>query len=138
MTSSSLATGRADDPFLHHIIPLFARAVDVAIVAAFVLLQQLGRGLRVAAGKDRLTLIEFIGNHRIFLDRIRLLAALPASLRALIDGRSTEGIARVDEGYDRKWPKLAHRPWRCVEHPSTVGGWRVAEIGFRGLAMCST
>ncbi|MGK3982739.1 HIT domain-containing protein [Sorangium sp. So ce136] len=33
---SPLATGGADDPFLRHIAPIFARATDVAILAAFV------------------------------------------------------------------------------------------------------
>lgn len=32
-------------------------------------LQQLGRGLRRAEGKTHLTVIDFIGNHRMFLDR---------------------------------------------------------------------
>ena len=41
-----------------------------------VFLQQLGRGLRRAAGKARLTVLDFIGNHRVFLDRLRMLAAL--------------------------------------------------------------
>ena len=34
-----------------------------------IFLQQLGRGLRPAPGKDRLTVIDFIGNHRSFLQR---------------------------------------------------------------------
>ena len=38
-----------------------------------VFLQQLGRGLRVAEGKDSLTVIDFVGNHRVFLERLRLL-----------------------------------------------------------------
>ena len=40
-------------------------------------LQQLGRGLRTAAGKDHLRVIDYIGNHRTFLDKPRaLLTAL--------------------------------------------------------------
>ena len=49
-----------------------------------VFLQQLGRGLRVAGGKDRLTVIDFVGNHRVFLERVRVLLSLvknPSSLR---------------------------------------------------------
>ena len=38
-----------------------------------VFLQQLGRGLRVAEGKDSLAVIDFVGNHRVFLERLRLL-----------------------------------------------------------------
>ena len=41
-----------------------------------VFLQQLGRGLRRSDGKDALTVIDFIGNHRSFLIRPRTLLAL--------------------------------------------------------------
>jgi superfamily II DNA or RNA helicase len=36
-------------------------------------LQQFGRGLRKAEGKDRLTVIDYIGNHRSFLQKVRAL-----------------------------------------------------------------
>ena len=57
-----------------------------------VFLQQLGRGLRAAAGKDRLTVIDFVGNHRVFLDRVRRLLSLAGgsrapSVRELLDGQ---------------------------------------------------
>ena len=41
-----------------------------------VFLQQLGRGLRRSEGKDALTVIDFIGNHRSFLVKPRTLLAL--------------------------------------------------------------
>jgi superfamily II DNA or RNA helicase/diadenosine tetraphosphate (Ap4A) HIT family hydrolase len=41
--------------------------------SSVVFLQQLGRGLRVAEGKGSLTVIDFVGNHRMFLERLRLL-----------------------------------------------------------------
>jgi len=41
-----------------------------------VFLQQLGRGLRRSSGKDALTVIDFIGNHRSFLIKPRTLLAL--------------------------------------------------------------
>lgn len=41
-----------------------------------IFLQQLGRGLRKLSGKDALTVIDFVGNHRVFLDRVRLLLSL--------------------------------------------------------------
>jgi superfamily II DNA or RNA helicase len=56
--------------------------------SAVVFLQQLGRGLRRHDGKERLTVIDFVGNHRIFLDRLRRLLSLvssPTSLRASSD-----------------------------------------------------
>ena len=56
-----------------------------------IFLQQLGRGLRRAPGKERLTVIDFVGNHRVFLDRVRSLVNLgkapagPVSVRAWLD-----------------------------------------------------
>lgn len=40
-------------------------------------LQQFGRGLRVAEGKERLTVIDYIGNHRTFLLKPQTLFDLP-------------------------------------------------------------
>lgn len=40
-------------------------------------LQQFGRGLRKAPGKDRLTVIDYIGNHRVFLLKPQTLFGLP-------------------------------------------------------------
>lgn len=39
-------------------------------------LQQLGRGLRRAPGKERCTVLDFVGNHTMFLDRVRALLDL--------------------------------------------------------------
>ncbi|MDP2311744.1 MAG: DEAD/DEAH box helicase family protein [Pseudomonadota bacterium] len=50
-------------------------------------LQQLGRGLRKAEGKARLVVIDFVGNHKVFLDRVRTLLSLgggEASLQAFV------------------------------------------------------
>lgn len=41
-----------------------------------VFLQQLGRGLRIAAGKDHLDVVDFVGNHRAFLSPLRTLMSL--------------------------------------------------------------
>lgn len=41
-----------------------------------IFLQQLGRGLRIREGKDALTVIDFIGNHRSFILKPRTLLAL--------------------------------------------------------------
>ena len=53
-----------------------------------VFLQQLGRGLRIREGKDALTVIDFIGNHRSFLLKPRTLLSLgrrdaPTTLQVL-------------------------------------------------------
>jgi superfamily II DNA or RNA helicase/diadenosine tetraphosphate (Ap4A) HIT family hydrolase len=44
--------------------------------SAVVLVQQLGRGLRASAGKSAVTVIDFVGNHRMFVERIRMLLSL--------------------------------------------------------------
>jgi len=85
-------------------VDLFNEGVDVPRVdrvvmlrpteSPVVFLQQLGRGLRVAAGKEFLTVIDFVGNHRVFLDRVRLLVSLgprPVTLREfLVEGKEPE------------------------------------------------
>ncbi|MGV0778596.1 DUF3427 domain-containing protein [Mycolicibacterium elephantis] len=53
-----------------------------------VFMQQLGRGLRIHEGKDALTIIDFIGNHRSFLLKPRTLLSLgrrkaPTTLQVL-------------------------------------------------------
>ena len=58
-----------------------------------IFLQQLGRGLRAATGKTRLLVIDFVGNHRIFAQRMVHLLSLTgkdaswADLREWIEGR---------------------------------------------------
>lgn len=46
-------------------------------------LQQLGRGLRHAEGKNQLVVLDFIANHRSFLHKPQALAALGSSMREL-------------------------------------------------------
>ncbi len=56
-----------------------------------VFLQQLGRGLRIADGKEVLQVIDFVGNHKVFLNRLRTLLALggdPGTLRNWLDGKA--------------------------------------------------
>jgi superfamily II DNA or RNA helicase/diadenosine tetraphosphate (Ap4A) HIT family hydrolase len=84
-------------------VDLFNEGVDVPLVdrvvmlrpteSPVVFLQQLGRGLRVAEGKERLTVIDFVGNHRVFLDRIRTLLSLGDArpdLRSFFEGQVPE------------------------------------------------
>ncbi|MEO6326299.1 MAG: DEAD/DEAH box helicase family protein [Thermoanaerobaculia bacterium] len=83
-------------------IDLFNEGLDIPSIDRVVMLrptespvlflQQLGRGLRRREGKDRLIVIDFVGNHRIFLERVRLLLSLgrsPVSLRDYLEGRDT-------------------------------------------------
>ncbi|AUX42550.1 hypothetical protein SOCE26_039830 [Sorangium cellulosum] len=80
-------------------VDLFNEGVDVPAVdrvvmlrpteSPVVFLQQLGRGLRTADGKARLIVLDFVGNHRVFLDRVRTLVSLgpePADLRDFLGG----------------------------------------------------
>ncbi|MBM3268592.1 MAG: DEAD/DEAH box helicase family protein [Candidatus Sericytochromatia bacterium] len=67
-------------------VDLFNEGVDVPLVdrvvmlrpteSPIVFLQQLGRGLRRADGKERLVVIDFVGNHRTFLFKVRQLVSL--------------------------------------------------------------
>lgn len=78
-----LATGELDAVCS---VDLFNEGVDVSAVdrvvmlrpteSPVVFLQQLGRGLRRADGKDQLVVIDFVGNHRVFLDRVCTLISL--------------------------------------------------------------
>ncbi len=64
-------------------VDLFNEGVDVPTInlvlmlrpteSAIVFLQQLGRGLRRAEGKERLDVIDLVGNHRAFLLKARVL-----------------------------------------------------------------
>jgi len=64
-------------------VDMFNEGVDVPDVDTVMMLrptesrvlwlQQLGRGLRTAAGKERLQVIDYIGNHRCFLEKARAL-----------------------------------------------------------------
>ncbi|WP_164008768.1 DEAD/DEAH box helicase family protein [Pyxidicoccus trucidator] len=85
-------------------VDLFNEGVDVPSIdrvvmlrpteSPVVFLQQLGRGLRKFEGKAQVTVIDFVGNHRMFLDRVRTLLALgksPVSLRDfLVGGKDPE------------------------------------------------
>ena len=57
-------------------------------------LQQLGRGLRVSADKQRLTVIDYIGNHRVFLTKLSGIAAI-ADRDAESSGRRREILAAI-------------------------------------------
>jgi hypothetical protein len=58
--------------------------------SSVVFLQQLGRGLRASPGKTAVQVIDFVGNHRMFLERLRILLSLGGDtgaerLRALLE-----------------------------------------------------
>jgi hypothetical protein len=63
-------------------------------------LQQLGRGLRRAEGKEHVAVLDFVGNHRIFLDRVKLLLSF---------ARTHVDLARFLD--DPKTPELPAGCW---------------------------
>lgn len=83
-------------------VDLFNEGVDLPTIdrvamlrpteSPIVFLQQLGRGLRRAPGKERVTVIDFVGNHKVFLDRIGRLVSLGANgrdaARGFLDGQA--------------------------------------------------
>ncbi len=82
-TLERLASGQLPVAFT---VDLFNEGVDVPAIdlvmmlrpteSGVVFIQQLGRGLRRSDQKDRLVVIDLVGNHRGFLLKARLLAAL--------------------------------------------------------------
>ena len=74
-------------------VDIFNEGVDLPNVDTILMLrptesrilwiQQFGRGLRVAEGKQRLTVIDYIGNHRTFLLKPLTLLGLPSGDAAL-------------------------------------------------------
>jgi len=70
--------------------------------SSVVFLQQLGRGLRRAEGKERLEVIDLVGNHRGFLLKARLLARLGGH-RDLTDREAVELLARGAAGAGDEW-----------------------------------
>ena len=78
-------------------VDIFNEGVDVPALdrvvmlrpteSSVIFLQQLGRGLRAAPGKQAVTVLDFVGNHKIFLERLRTLLSLgdrAAALAALV------------------------------------------------------
>ena len=71
-------------------------------------LQQLGRGLRRAAGKEKLVVLDFVGNHTSYLHKPQALFGIPANFKALARfGREIEqGTLALPKGcyvnYDLK------------------------------------
>ena len=69
-------------------VDMFNEGVDLPLVDTVLMLrpteskilwiQQFGRGLRKAEGKDHLRVIDYIGNHRSFLNRPQILLGLPS------------------------------------------------------------
>ncbi|MDI3282135.1 DEAD/DEAH box helicase family protein [Polyangium sp. 15x6] len=87
-------------------VDLFNEGIDIPTIdrvvmlrpteSPVVFLQQLGRGLRFADGKTRLVVLDFVGNHRVFLERVRTLLSLgpePTSLRDFLESNQAARMA---------------------------------------------
>ena len=82
----SLARLRGGELRMLCVVDMFNEGLDIPAVdrvimlrpteSKVIFLQQLGRGLRAADGKTRLVVIDFVGNHRIFAQRIVHLLSL--------------------------------------------------------------
>ena len=94
-------------------VDIFNEGVDVPSIdrvvmlrpteSSLLFLQQLGRGLRASPGKTAVNVIDFVGNHRMFLERLRALLSLGTGrgaerLRALLE---PEGTAELPAGCTR-------------------------------------
>jgi superfamily II DNA or RNA helicase len=89
-TLEKLATGAIDIVFA---VDMFNEGVDLPNVdtvmmlrpteSAILWIQQFGRGLRKCDGKSHLTVIDYIGNHRNFLNKPRTLLGLGAGDHAI-------------------------------------------------------
>jgi superfamily II DNA or RNA helicase/diadenosine tetraphosphate (Ap4A) HIT family hydrolase len=102
---ADLATGRLDALCA---VDLFNEGLDLPSVdrvvmlrpteSPVVFLQQLGRGLRVDPGKNCLIALDFVGNHRVFLDRVRTLISLGPEPIDLRDFLGNAEAARLPSG----------------------------------------
>jgi superfamily II DNA or RNA helicase/HKD family nuclease len=134
-------------------VDMFNEGVDVPEVdtvlllrptqSPIVFLQQIGRGLRLSAGKEHLQVIDFVGNHRSFLLVARVLAGLregslasDARLREVLDsgefalpeGCSVDYEVEVLQGLLSMLPATRGRSLAGF-----VEAWR-AEQGYRPTA----
>ncbi|MCA9716708.1 MAG: DEAD/DEAH box helicase family protein, partial [Myxococcales bacterium] len=74
-------------------VDLFNEGIDVPRIdrvvmlrptdSPLVFLQQLGRGLRISEDKEHLEVIDFVGNHKVFLGRVRTLLSLAPAAPSL-------------------------------------------------------
>ena len=92
--ASSLERLEAGDLDVIFSVDMFNEGVDVPNIDTVLMLrptestviwmQQFGRGLRRAEGKERLNVIDYIGNHRVFLTKARALLQCSVGDRALL------------------------------------------------------
>jgi superfamily II DNA or RNA helicase/diadenosine tetraphosphate (Ap4A) HIT family hydrolase len=89
-------------------VDVFNEGIDVPSVdrvimlrpteSSLLFLQQLGRGLRASHDKPSVTILDFVGNHRIFLDRIRALLSIAGGSGSLRTFLEATGLAELPAG----------------------------------------
>lgn len=91
-------------------VDLFNEGVDLPAIdtvmmlrpteSKILFLQQLGRGLRKADGKDRLVVLDFIGNHHSFLHKPQALLGVGANYRQLAEfaRKAEQGRLELPDG----------------------------------------
>jgi superfamily II DNA or RNA helicase/HKD family nuclease/diadenosine tetraphosphate (Ap4A) HIT family hydrolase len=107
--ATSLEQLRAGELDVLFAVDMFNEGVDVPSIdtvlmlrpteSAIIWMQQFGRGLRKAAGKTQLAVIDYIGNHRTFLTKVRALLGVSEGDRAL-----SLALEKVRAG-ERLWPE---------------------------------
>lgn len=100
--ASSLEQLQAGELDIVFSVDMFNEGVDLPKVDTILMLrptesqilwlQQFGRGLRKAEGKDRLTIVDYIGNHKVFLVKPRALFGL---------GSTRQELAQLLDRYER-------------------------------------
>jgi hypothetical protein len=93
--AASLEQLEAGDLDIVFAVDMFNEGVDLPMLDTVMMLrptesrilwlQQFGRGLRKAPGKERLTVIDYIGNHRVFLLKPQTLFGLPSGDREIFN-----------------------------------------------------
>jgi hypothetical protein len=107
--ATSLEALRAGELEILFAVDMFNEGVDVPAIdtvlmlrpteSAIVWMQQFGRGLRTAAGKACLIVVDYIGNHRTFLTKVRALLGVGEGDRAL-----ALALERISAG-EHLWPE---------------------------------
>jgi len=123
-------------------VDVFNEGIDVPTVDRIVMLrptesgvvfaQQLGRGLRASEGKRSVTVVDFVGNHRVFAERLRALFSLAtndvaARLRGFL---SAPGPAELSAGCSIE---LELEAKDLLQRMLAVGGASEVERAYREL-----
>ena len=131
--SSSLEKLQSGDVDVVFAVDMFNEGVDVPNIdtvlmlrpteSATIWMQQFGRGLRMAEGKLRLNVIDYIGNHRIFLTKARTLLNCSDGDRALALKlqQVADGLISLPHGCDVTYELRALDLMKSLLRPTNQG-----------------